>query len=108
MTATLRSFGELKVVLALVPIALQNQRRMRRLTLRAAAAEIGVVPSVLMRIEQGRNYQVSSLMLILEWLNGNSEQRDGTGGADHPVEERGQPRLDLVAGSGVEGDSGAA
>jgi len=108
MSARMRTITEVIEFLDQLPSLVRFQRRLGKLTLRAASAEIGIAPSTLMDIEQGRNYNVSSLMLILRWVNGDREQHDGAGGADHPAEERGQPRLDLVAGSGVEGDSGAA
>jgi len=52
---------------------LRKWRHMSELDIRAAAKEIGIDPTTLHRIEQGRMPSAESLRTIIIWLIGNEE-----------------------------------
>lgn len=63
------SFAELAQALDDLPVILRAARRMRGLSLRAAAAEIGVATSTMNRIEDGHQYHTDGLRAVLRWLD---------------------------------------
>ena len=88
MSARMRSIDEVIEFLDTLPSLVRFQRRLGRQSIRGAAAEIGISPSGLNQIEHGHNYNVGSLKLILEWLNGESrsaEQRGDNGVPNDPT-----------------------
>jgi hypothetical protein len=66
----LSSYAELVDVLGLLPVLVREARRRRRLSLRAAAAQMGVSPSTAMRIEEGQDCALSNAVAVLRWLDG--------------------------------------
>lgn len=64
----LSSYGELAGVLQALPIVLREQRRIHRLSLRAAAVEIGVSFSTVSRFETGEVVMSDVVQAVLRWL----------------------------------------
>lgn len=67
--ASLTSYAELADVISNLPLLLREARRQRRLSLRAAAREMGVSFSTVYRIEQGDDCALSNAMIVLRWLD---------------------------------------
>jgi transcriptional regulator with XRE-family HTH domain len=63
-----KSFEELAIVVAQVPVALATMRRAKGLALVAAARRIGISTNTIRRIEAGENYNVDHLVAVLAWL----------------------------------------
>lgn len=55
-----------------VPNALRTRREIRGLSLRSAAAEIGINYNTMRRIESGHDYNVSNLRAVVSWLGGDA------------------------------------
>lgn len=73
---TVLSYREVHNVVAHLPIVLRNVRARRELSLRVAAAEIGITHSSLSRFERGNHsLDVASLLLIMSWLDGELSAR---------------------------------
>lgn len=69
------SYSELADVLKHLPILLRESRRCRRLSVRAAAAEIGCSFATVARIEEGEDCVLSNAMAVLTWLGKPEEAR---------------------------------
>lgn len=64
------TYGELAKVLGDLPLLVHEARRARRLSLRAAAAEIGCNFNTVQRIESGAaNCRLSNVVAVLVWLD---------------------------------------
>lgn len=68
------SFGELAKVLDDLPVIVLNARRLRRMSQREAAAEIGVSYSTISRIETGGECSSVSLRAVLLWLDAGHDR----------------------------------
>jgi transcriptional regulator with XRE-family HTH domain len=68
-TDQLSTYSELAEVIDSLPLLVRERRRQMRLSVRAAAAEVGVAPSTLSRVENGAGYDSGSLTAILRWLD---------------------------------------
>jgi transcriptional regulator with XRE-family HTH domain len=64
----LSSYTELAEVLASLPMLLRETRRARRLSLRAAATEIGCSFSTIARFEAGDGVHSDFLVAAVRWL----------------------------------------
>jgi ribosome-binding protein aMBF1 (putative translation factor) len=62
-------YSELADVIAALPLLLREARRARGLSLRAAAAEIGIGFATVTRIEQGVDCVLSNAVAVLRWLD---------------------------------------
>jgi transcriptional regulator with XRE-family HTH domain len=70
MSGDLETYAELSQVLADLPVILREGRRARRLSQRAAAAQIGCSFSTISRAEQGDDgMALSTAKAILRWLD---------------------------------------
>lgn len=67
--ASLTSYAELAEVIANLPMLLREARRVRRLSIRAAAREIGMSFSTVTRIENGGDCALSNAGAVLRWLD---------------------------------------
>lgn len=65
----LTPYAELADVIAHLPVLLREARRQRRLSMRAAASEIGCSFSTVSRIEAGHDGAVSNAVAVLRWLD---------------------------------------
>lgn len=66
---SLTPYTELAEVVASLPLLLREARRVRRLSIRAAARELGISFSTVTRIEQGEDCALSNAMAVLRWLD---------------------------------------
>jgi len=64
----LTSYAELADVLGNLPLLLREARRARGLSLRAAAAQLGIGFTTVSRMESGEDCALSSAMAVLRWL----------------------------------------
>lgn len=71
----LTSYRELATVLDNLPMLLREARRWRRLSTRAASAEIGISFSTISRIESGIDCTLPNAIAVLRWL----DHQGGTG-----------------------------
>ena len=62
-------YVELAEVVASLPLLLREARRARRLSMRAAAREMGISFSTVTRIEQGEDCALSNAMTVFRWLD---------------------------------------
>ena len=63
------SYEELAAVLDALPVLVREARRARRLSARAAGAEIGISYSVINRLEQGDSAPgLANVTAIVRWL----------------------------------------
>lgn len=62
-------YAELADVIASLPLLLRETRRARRLSLRAAAKELGMSFSTVTRIEGGEDCALSNAVAVLRWLD---------------------------------------
>lgn len=62
-------YTELADVIAALPLLVREARRARGLSLRSAAAEIGIGFATVTRIEQGEDCVLSSAVAVLRWLD---------------------------------------
>ena len=67
-TGDLTSYGELADLLGHLPLLLREARRQRRLSVRAAAGQIGCSFSTISRIEAGEDCALSNAIAALRWL----------------------------------------
>jgi hypothetical protein len=65
----LSSYTELAEVVALLPTLLREGRRARRLSVRAAAAQLDMSFATVSRIEGGHDCALSNAMAVLRWLD---------------------------------------
>lgn len=65
----LSSYAELVDVLEVLPVLLREGRRSRRLSVRAAAVQIGFSFSTVSRIEEGQDCALSNAVAVLRWLD---------------------------------------
>lgn len=65
----LTSYADLAEILAVLPLLLREARRQRRLSQRAAAAEIGCSYATISRIESGEDCALSNATAVLRWLD---------------------------------------
>lgn len=72
MTARMMTYGAIADELAGLPAVALEIRNLRRLSVRAAASQIGVSFSTLSRFEVGKNVELSSVLAILRWLDGGA------------------------------------
>lgn len=63
------SYTELAHVLDNLPLLLKEARRARGLSTRAAAAELGMAPSTVSRLESGHDAALSNTLAVLRWLD---------------------------------------
>ena len=68
MSSELTSYDELADVLVALPLLVREQRRIHRLSLRAAAVEIGTSFSTLSRFEGGESVHSDVVHALLRWL----------------------------------------
>lgn len=68
-TGDLATYEELAALLASLPMLLREARRARRLSLRAAAEQIGVSYSTIHRLEYGGDCERMTAVAILGWLD---------------------------------------
>jgi ribosome-binding protein aMBF1 (putative translation factor) len=68
--AALTPYAELAEVIESLPLLVREARRRRRLSIRAAAREMGMSFSTVHRIEQGDDCALSNAMTALRWLDG--------------------------------------
>lgn len=68
-TSTPSPYAELVGVIESVPLLLREARRARGLSLRAAAAQIGIAPATVCRIEAGTDCALSNAVAVLRWLD---------------------------------------
>jgi len=66
------TYGAIADELAVLPAAMLEIRTLRRLSVRAAARQIGVSFSTVSRFESGHDVALSSAVSILRWLGGAS------------------------------------
>jgi transcriptional regulator with XRE-family HTH domain len=66
----LTTYGELAQVIDSLGLIVRERRRQSRLSVRGAAAEIGVSFSKVSRLENGSDLDGKSLAAILRWLDG--------------------------------------
>lgn len=73
--AELSSFADLAQVITDLPIIVHAARRMRRLSVRGLAEEVGVSPMTISRVENGREIEGPTMRALLLWLDkqGRSE-----------------------------------
>jgi transcriptional regulator with XRE-family HTH domain len=64
----LTPYGELAEVLANLPLLVRERRRQQRLSVRAAAEQIGISFSTISRMENGDDMNEASLAAVLRWL----------------------------------------
>jgi ribosome-binding protein aMBF1 (putative translation factor) len=62
-------YTELADVIANLPLLLREARRARGLSMRAAAASIGLSHSTITRIEAGEDCALSNAVAVLRWLD---------------------------------------
>ena len=67
-TGELTTYDELADIIDALPLLVREGRRVRGLSLRAAAKEIGINFNVLYRFEQGGDIVLSNALAILRWL----------------------------------------
>lgn len=75
-TYALTSYGELADLLTALPLLLREARRQRGLSMRDAAAGIGVGFTTISRVEDGADASLTTAIAVLRWL----DQRDSRGG----------------------------
>lgn len=64
----LTPYAELAEVLANLPLLVRDRRRQQRLSIRAAAEQIGISFSTISRMENGDDMNEASLAAVLRWL----------------------------------------
>lgn len=69
MSALVRGYTDVAAALTDLPALVTRWRAARGLTLRETAAEMGVAPSTILRIESGKNVSLSNAATMLRWLN---------------------------------------
>lgn len=69
MADGLSAYSELADVLRLLPLLLREARRARRLSVRAAASELGMSFSTVSRMEAGEDCVMSNVVAVLRWLD---------------------------------------
>lgn len=62
-------YAELADVIAGLPLLLREARRARGLSLRAAARELDMSQSTVMRMERGDDCALSNAVAVLKWLD---------------------------------------
>jgi transcriptional regulator with XRE-family HTH domain len=65
----LTTYGELAQVIDNLPLLVRERRRHHRLSMRAAAAQIGVSNSTVLRLEDGNDVDSGTLAAVLRWLD---------------------------------------
>lgn len=68
MSTAPTSYDDLAQLLAMLPVLVRERRRYRGISLRTAAAEMGVAPSTAYRLEYGDDCTRSTCVAALEWL----------------------------------------
>lgn len=71
-TRDLTPFGEMVHIIDDLAVIALNARRAQRLSQRDLAGILGVSPSTVCRIEEGREYSSVSLRAVLLWLDGKA------------------------------------
>ncbi len=69
MTAAPTPYPEIADVLGRLPVLLREARRARRLSVRAAAAQLGMSFATVSRIEAGEDCVLSNAVAVLRWLD---------------------------------------
>lgn len=111
----LTTYAEMANVLGNLTFLVRECRRARRLSMRAAATEMGLAPSVLHRMEQGTSAPaLPNVVAILIWLDwqtpaaaGDLELR-GTWSDDRLLDRRDDEHARPAQGGGDRGDLGRA
>lgn len=62
-------YSDLAAVLDALPQLARETRRSRRLSVRAAARQVGVAHSVIARVESGRSCVTTNAARILRWMD---------------------------------------
>ncbi len=65
----LASYADLAAVLSILPLLLREARRTRRLSVRAAGAQIGCAPATVSRLERGDDCSLANAIAVLRWLD---------------------------------------
>lgn len=73
MNVTPLSYGAVVEILDEVPTALKVIRRVRRMSQKQVAEEIGVAQATIGKIEEGGDYRTDTLRLIIRWLDSQPE-----------------------------------
>ncbi len=68
--AELSSYADLAQTIEDMPVIVRSARRMRRLSLRATAAETGLSFMTIQRVESGHDFDSGTLVALLRWLDG--------------------------------------
>lgn len=68
MTAVQLRYGQVADVLNTLHVTIRRQREARRLSVRAAAKEMGLAASTLSRLERGYDLNMDSVIAALRWL----------------------------------------
>lgn len=68
-TGALTTYSELADVLQLLPVLVREKRRLRGLSLRQAAKEIGVSFNTVTRFERGEDAVMSTVVAVFRWLD---------------------------------------
>jgi transcriptional regulator with XRE-family HTH domain len=63
------TYAELADVLTSLPVLLREARRQRRLSIRAAAVQIGISFSTVDRIERGHDHTIDNAIAVFRWLD---------------------------------------
>ena len=66
------SYGELADVLEHLPLLVRESRRRRGLSIRAAAREMGMSFSTVLRYEDGGNVHLDHAVAMLRWVDDDS------------------------------------
>lgn len=70
------SYRELAEVIGRLPLLLREARRARGLSLRAAAAQLGMSFSTVTRMEEGNDCALSNAVAVMRWLDQTANRRE--------------------------------
>lgn len=76
----LSTYADFAEAIVQLPVVLRAARRMRGLSLRAAAKEIGISFSTVDRVESGKEIDTGTLVAVMRWLDDNTRHH-ANGGA---------------------------
>lgn len=65
----LTPYSEMVDIITNLAFLVREQRRARRMSMRASAVEMGVNGSTVHRLEHGNEISVSNLISVLQWLD---------------------------------------
>jgi transcriptional regulator with XRE-family HTH domain len=85
----LTTYGELAEVIDNLPLLVRERRRQMRLSVRSAAAQIGMSFSTVSRLENGADLNGENLAAILRWLDAPESLAGGRTGVSEGTEAHG-------------------